>query len=184
MWLHLLHKTRHLLGDHDHRATQIIGHCVQVNLGLRFLTSHMHIMFTKTNCYFVMPRSYMPEMKLKQQNLLHNFKSTIKSLETKLTIIDKLDTCITRTNLNSLNGQSDKNYKDIKMNIDKVPSIFCDEIILNYINIIMFCIEFLNNKNLVQKRNKRLRKWNKLFDRAHKRHSESRVSRPEFEFDS
>ena len=62
----------------------------------------------------------MPEMKLKQQNLLHNFKSTIKSLETKLAIIDKLDGCITKTNLNIINNQTDKNYKDIKINIDKV----------------------------------------------------------------
>lgn len=36
----------------------------------------------------------MPEMKLKQQNLLYNFKSAIKSLETKLGIIDKLKSCI------------------------------------------------------------------------------------------
>ena len=66
------------------------------------------------------PRSYMPEMKLKQQNLLYNFKSTIKSLETKLKIIEKLDGCITKSNLDIKNTQSDKNYKDIRVNIEKV----------------------------------------------------------------
>lgn len=35
-------------------------------------------------------KSYMPEMKLKQQNMLYNFNSTIKSLETKLGIFEKL----------------------------------------------------------------------------------------------
>lgn len=38
-------------------------------------------------------RSYMPEMKLKQQNMLYNFNSTIKSLETKLGIFEKLTSC-------------------------------------------------------------------------------------------
>ena len=59
-------------------------------------------------------------MKLKQQNLLYNFKSTIKSLETKLKIIEKLDTCSSKSNLETKNTQSDKSFKEIKVNIEKV----------------------------------------------------------------
>ena len=62
----------------------------------------------------------MPEMKLKQQNLLYNFKSTIKSLETKLKIIEKLDDSITKSNLEIKNAQSDKSHKEIKVNIERV----------------------------------------------------------------
>lgn len=62
----------------------------------------------------------MPEMKLKQQNLLYNFKSTIKSLETKLKIIEKLDGSITKSNLEIKNAQSDKSHKEIKVNIERV----------------------------------------------------------------
>lgn len=42
-------------------------------------------------------KSYMPEMKLKQQNLLYHFHSRIKSLETKLEIVDKLKTCLNKS---------------------------------------------------------------------------------------
>merc|ERR1712127_292125 len=42
-------------------------------------------------------KSYMPEMKLKQQNLLYHFNSRIKSLETKLDIVHKLKTCIAKS---------------------------------------------------------------------------------------
>ena len=59
-------------------------------------------------------------MKLKQQNLLYNFKSTIKSLETKLKIIEKLDGSITKSNLDIKNAQSDKSHKEIKVNIERV----------------------------------------------------------------
>jgi hypothetical protein len=66
----------------------------------------------------------MPEMKLKQQNLLYNFKSTIKSLETKLNIIEKLDMHVTKSNLDILKStQADKTYKEKKADIEKVKEI-------------------------------------------------------------
>lgn len=42
-------------------------------------------------------KSYMPEMKLKQQNLLYQFHSRIKSLETKLDITNKLKSCLSKS---------------------------------------------------------------------------------------
>lgn len=41
-------------------------------------------------------------MKLKQQNMLYNFTSTIKSLETKLSIIEKLNNCILKSNFKAV----------------------------------------------------------------------------------
>lgn len=61
----------------------------------------------------------MPEMKLKQQNLLHNFKSTIKNIETKLAIIEKLDNCTAKSPNDSKADESD-NIINIKTNIKKV----------------------------------------------------------------
>ena len=63
-------------------------------------------------------------MKLKQQNLLYNFKSTIKSLETKLNIIEKLDMHVTKSNLDILKcTQADRTYKEKKADIEKVKGI-------------------------------------------------------------
>jgi len=62
----------------------------------------------------------MPEMKLKQQDLLYNFKSTIKSLETKLKIIEKLDCCIIKSHLDIKNTQNDRSLKEIKVNTERV----------------------------------------------------------------
>ncbi len=42
-------------------------------------------------------KSYMPEMKLKQQNHLYHFNSRIKALETKLDIVQKLETCVVKS---------------------------------------------------------------------------------------
>jgi len=39
----------------------------------------------------------MPEMKLKQQNHLYHFNSRIKALETKLDIVQKLETCLVKS---------------------------------------------------------------------------------------
>lgn len=61
----------------------------------------------------------MPEMKLKQQNLLHNFKSTIKNIETKLAIIEKLDNCTAKPPNDPKTDESD-NIINIKTNIKKV----------------------------------------------------------------
>ena len=58
-------------------------------------------------------RSYMPEMKLKQQNLLYNFNSTIKSLETKMSIVEKLKICQYVAN-------NEKHDFEIKEDIKKV----------------------------------------------------------------
>ena len=63
----------------------------------------------------------MPEMKLKQQNLLYNFKSAIKSLETKLSIIDKLKSCIkTGTDPRSVGFHDPAENLAIKSDIKKV----------------------------------------------------------------
>ncbi|CAF0916400.1 unnamed protein product [Brachionus calyciflorus] len=79
-------------------------------------------------------KSYMPEMKLKNQNLLHNFKSTIKSLETKIGIMDKLDDCLYKLNLTLKTTQNDCSYLDIKNDLKKYKdeiSIYESEI--NYL---------------------------------------------------
>ncbi len=62
----------------------------------------------------------MPEMKLKQQNLLHNFKSTIKNIETKLTIIEKLDNCTLKSPTNDTKSNEADNILNINTNIKKV----------------------------------------------------------------
>jgi hypothetical protein len=49
----------------------------------------------------------MPEMKLKNQNLLHNFKSSVKSLETKLSIMEKLEECAQKANLSLSSAKND-----------------------------------------------------------------------------
>ncbi|RNA10812.1 serine threonine- kinase TBK1 [Brachionus plicatilis] len=64
-------------------------------------------------------KSYMPEMKLKNQNLLHNFKSTLKSLETKIGIMDKLDDCLNKLNLSLKTTPNDCSYMDIKNDLKK-----------------------------------------------------------------
>lgn len=60
----------------------------------------------------------MPEMKLKQQNMLYNFNSTIKSLETKLAIIEKLNNCILKSNLKAV--KMTQHDLEIKSDILKV----------------------------------------------------------------
>jgi hypothetical protein len=67
----------------------------------------------------------MPEMKLKQQNLLFSIKLTIKSLETKLNIIDRLSSCIGKPMsgveaTKPLNQSNEINFNDIKNEIKKV----------------------------------------------------------------
>ncbi len=64
----------------------------------------------------------MPEMKLKQQNLIYNFKSVIKSLETKLNILDKLE-----SNLNDLklSQKYNDNFIKIRDDIERV-GFFCN----------------------------------------------------------
>jgi len=69
-------------------------------------------------------KSYMPEMKLKQQHLLYNFKSTIKSLETKLSICEKLKSCTFKfnnnsTTTNSFDAKSNQQDVEIKEDIKK-----------------------------------------------------------------
>lgn len=59
-------------------------------------------------------------MKLKNQNLLHNFKSTLKSLETKIGIMDKLDDCLYKLNLSLKTTHNDCSYLDIKNDLKKV----------------------------------------------------------------
>lgn len=59
-------------------------------------------------------------MKLKNQNLLHNFKSTLKSLETKIGIMDKLDDCLNKLNLSLKTTPNDCSYMDIKNDLKKV----------------------------------------------------------------
>jgi hypothetical protein len=67
----------------------------------------------------------MPEMKLKQQNLLFSIKSTIKSLETKLNIIDRLSNCMGKPisaaeGTKMLNQHNEMNFNEIKSEIKKV----------------------------------------------------------------
>jgi multisubunit Na+/H+ antiporter MnhE subunit len=62
----------------------------------------------------------MPEMKLKQQNMLYNFNSTIKSLETK--IVEKLNNCLAKSTI-KVAKISQKDY-DIKNDIIKVKLKF------------------------------------------------------------
>ncbi len=68
----------------------------------------------------------MPEMKLKNQNLLHNFKCSVKSLETKLSIMEKLEECAQKANLNltyNKSGDQSRNNEDyltIKDHLKKV----------------------------------------------------------------
>lgn len=72
-------------------------------------------------------------MKLKNQSLLHNFKSSVKSLETKMNIIERLDECLSvvgitvnaNSNSNSTNKQC-QSYSVIKHDIKK----FQDEIFI------------------------------------------------------
>lgn len=59
----------------------------------------------------------MPEMKLKNQNLMFNFKSSIKSLEIKLNLIEKLDASLSNK---SQSPQLTTSYADIKKDIKKV----------------------------------------------------------------
>lgn len=54
-------------------------------------------------------------MKLKNQNLLYNFKSSVKSLEIKMSIIERLDECITNVGL-----KPPQSYSGIKSDIKKV----------------------------------------------------------------
>lgn len=85
-------------------------------------------------------------MKLKQQNLLYNFKSTIKSLETKISILDRLNNCADRSNIAGSTFQrlKEKDYLDIKTDLDK----FKNEIVL-YENEITLLTEKINEtKNL------------------------------------
>lgn len=64
-------------------------------------------------------KSYMPEMKLKNQNLLHNFKSSVKSLEAKMSIIERLDECLSNAGL-ALPLSTTHSYTTIKHDIKKV----------------------------------------------------------------
>lgn len=59
-------------------------------------------------------------MKLKQQNMLYNFNSTIKSLETKLGIFEKLSNCQSKANFKLT--KSTQHDLEIKHDIIKVPS--------------------------------------------------------------
>ena len=54
----------------------------------------------------------MPEMKLKQQNLLYNFKASIKSLETKLSIIEKLKSSSIKNKILDSTNKSNNNLYD------------------------------------------------------------------------
>lgn len=63
-------------------------------------------------------------MKLKNQNLLHNFKSTLKSLETKIGIMNKLDDCLYKLNLSLKTTPNDCSYLDIKNDLKKVKKNF------------------------------------------------------------
>ena len=67
-------------------------------------------------------------MKLKQQNMLYNFNSTIKSLETKIEIVEKLNNCLTKSTI-KVAKISQKDY-DIKNDIIKVKLKFKNNIIL------------------------------------------------------
>ena len=94
--------------------------------------------------FFLSPpnRSYMPEMKLKNQNLLHNFKCSVKSLETKLGIMKKLEQCAQKANLNLSFTVSDliKNndeYLNIKEHLKKV---FIDLILSDFEKINLFVV--------------------------------------------
>lgn len=64
-------------------------------------------------------KSYMPEMKLKNQNLLYNFKSSVKSLEAKMSIIERLDECLSNAGL-ALPLSTTHSYTTIKHDIKKV----------------------------------------------------------------
>lgn len=64
----------------------------------------------------------MPEMKLKNQNLLHNFKSNFKSLETKIDIIERLENCLAKAGL-TVQSKSHSNAA-IKNDIKKVNVSF------------------------------------------------------------
>lgn len=63
-------------------------------------------------------KSYMPEMKLKQQNLLYHFNSRIKSLETKLDIVHKLKTCLAKSAPLEETSEAEKN-RSLKEDIKK-----------------------------------------------------------------
>lgn len=63
----------------------------------------------------------MPELKLKQQSLLYNFKSTIKSLDAKLNIMDKFKLYINKPQEFKL-GPS--NYDELKADVKRVSHIF------------------------------------------------------------
>jgi hypothetical protein len=66
----------------------------------------------------------MPEMKLKQQNLIYSFKSTITCLEAKLNTMDKLENSFSDV---KLCGKYNENLTEIKNDIQKVISsyLFC-----------------------------------------------------------
>lgn len=65
----------------------------------------------------------MPEIKLKNQNLLHNFKCSLKSLETKLAVMDKLNDYAQKFNLN-VASRNDESSFNIKEHIKKVTISF------------------------------------------------------------
>ena len=72
----------------------------------------------------------MPEMKLKQQNLIFNFKSTIKNMETKLSFIEKME----NTFPNVRSGRKNKdNSLEQKNDIERVNKryacVFCNAFI-------------------------------------------------------
>jgi hypothetical protein len=54
----------------------------------------------------------MPEMKLKNQNLLHNFSSSVKSFETKLSILENLEECAQKANFNMSKSETIKNINE------------------------------------------------------------------------
>ena len=69
-------------------------------------------------------KSYMPEMKLKNQNLLHNFKCSVKSLETKLSIMEKLEECAQKANISLVSSKNDRitnsdDYNNIKQHLSR-----------------------------------------------------------------
>lgn len=77
----------------------------------------------------------MPEMKLKQQNLLYHFNSRIKSMETKLEIVQKLQSCASKSKQGGSNPGSlastnlaenteEQQHLNIKEDIKKVNHFY------------------------------------------------------------
>lgn len=103
-------------------------------------------------------KSYMPEMKLKQQNLIYNFKSTIKSLETKINIMDKLD-----QHFNDI--KSSRKYTDlmeIKNDIQKFKTEL--NIYENEINILTEKINATQNLEFLLQNSTLTSKWKNEID--------------------